>query len=242
MKKKIILSFATLVLFTTAVSPIYASKDISPLPSWFTKAIKPIQNSINSLFQKTGNNETRIVELERKTSNLSSADFALPNQWDVSFYEDRRIVMSTRSDSIISLPDLSINYHCSWNKTIIDLTATARAIAHINTGDIYGVGTCKEITFKPNDIPASGTTFEVDIYIFWQGTEKHAKQTVNIPERPFRSLLTINNGGSLLINQNSNGSIASSSGTIGIGTTSATERLIIDCGIYNCSDLLKLNN
>lgn len=216
MKKKIIsLSFATLVLFTTVASPIYA-KESSLLPPWFIEAIKPIQASLNSLFQRTDNHETRIIELEKKVN------FEVPTQWSTEFYEasinDGNITttyiikMRTSDGFSLTIPNIPPN-NCTWNKAIIDLNTTARAVAHLSTGDMFGVGTCREITFKSNAIPASGTTFETDIYLWWQGTEKHTKQTVTIPERPFQSLLTVNNGGSLI-----NGAI--SSGTIGIGITS----------------------
>ncbi len=222
MKKKTILLFVALAFFITAVSPIYAGKESPLLPPWFINAIKPVQNSISSLFQRIDNHETRIVELEKKF------DFEIPTQWSAEFYES-------------SQPETKIVMHpannCTWYGGIIGSYVTARAIAHLSTGDMFGVGTCGEITFKSNVIITSGTTFETDIYLWWQGTEKHTKQTVAIPERPFQSLLTVNNGGSLI-----NGSITSSSGTIGVGTTSATQNLIIDCGVYNCSDLWKISN
>ncbi len=228
-KKTISLSFAILVLFTTLVSPIYASKDSSPLPSWFTNAIKPIQNSINSLLQRTNNHETRITELEKKVN------FEVPTQWNAEFYE----VLSPPETKVVMSPA----NNCTWNGSIIDSHVTARAIAHLSTGDMYGVGACREITFKSNVILVSGATFETDIYLWWQGKEKHTKQTVAIPERPFRSLLTVNNGGSLLISPSSNGMLTiQGTGALGIGTTSANS-IQIDCSSWNCnSDLLKINN
>lgn len=180
MKKIISLLFALLVLFTSVASPIYA-KESPLLPPWFINAIKPIQDSISSLFTKTGNHEARIAELEKKVN------FDLPKQWGVSFYEDR-FIMNTPNDNspgTISLPNIPPDYNCTWNNAVIDLSTSVRAIAHLSTGDIFGAGTCREITFKSNAIPASGTTFESDIYIFWQGTEKHAKQVIVVPDRPF---------------------------------------------------------
>ncbi len=233
MKKKIILLFAALAFFITAVTPIYA-KESPILPPWFTNAIKPIQNSINSLFQRTDSHEARIAELEKKV------DFDLPKQWGVSFYEDR-FIMNTPNDNspgTISLPNISPDYNCTWNKAVIDLNTTARAVAHLSTGDIFGVGTCREITFKSSVIPASGSTFETDIYLWWQGTKKHTKQTITVPDKPFPTW-----NSSLLISPSSNGVFTiQGSGTIGIGTSSATQQLIIDCGSSNCSDLWKINN
>lgn len=232
MKKKIILSFAVLILFTTAVSPIYAAQNSSLLPPWFIEAIKPIQDSISSLFTKTDNHEARIAELENKVN------FDLPNQWGVSFYEDR-FILNTPNDSspgTISLPNIPPDYNCTWNKAVIDLNTTARVIAHLSTGDVFGVGTCREITFKSSVIPASGTSFETDIYLWWQGTEKHAKQTITVPARPFPTWgLTSSIGGSTIS--------GSFTGT-GIGTTSPGINLQYnpDCGSFNCNDLLKINN
>ena len=187
MKKIISLSFVILVLFTIAVAPIYAKE--SPLfPSWFTNAIKPIQNSINSLFQRIDSHEARIAELEKKV------DFDLPNQWGVSFYEDRFILNTPNDNSpgTISLPNVPHDYNCTWNKAVIDLSTSVRAITHLSTGDIFGVGTCREITFKSSVIPASGTAFETDIYVFWEGTKKHTKQTITVPDRPFQTYGLLN--------------------------------------------------
>lgn len=232
MKKTIILSFIILVLLTASVSPIYASKDSSPLPSWFTNAIKPFQNSINSLLQRTNNHETRIIELEKKV------DFNLPNQWSVSFYEDRFTLNTPPTESppsppgTISLPlpplpnppDNTDN-NCRWNNAVIDSDVSVRAIAHFNTGDIYGVGSCRRITFLSNNIPASGTTFETDIYVWWQGTEKHKKQTITVPDRPFPtwSLLLISPPLPPFTNPNSGGMLITPSEPIGIGSTNPTQ-------------------
>lgn len=125
-----ILLFAILVLFTAVTSPIYA-KESPLLPPWFTNAIKPIQDSINSLFTKTDNHETRIVELESKIETLEGKITSLETQ-----------------------------------------------IAEMK-----------------------------------------------------RTSLTIGTGGVLYYQNN----------PVGIGTTSATQQLIIDCGISNCSDLWKIN-
>lgn len=199
MKKKIILLFIALAFFITAVSPIYAAQSSSLLPPWFLEAIKPLQDSVSSLFQRTDNHEARIAELENKV------DFDLPNQWGVSFYEDRFIMNTPPTDSppgTISLPlPNPPNNNCRWNNAVIDSDASVRAIAHLNTGDIYGAGNCRGITFRTSDLPPSGSTFETDIYVFWQGTEKHAKQSILVPNRPFPTW------GSLLISPSSNGAL-----------------------------------
>lgn len=131
MKKKIILLFVTLAFFITAVSPIYAAQN-SSLPPWFTNAIKPIQDSLSSLFQRTDNHGTRIVELESKIATLEGKIISLETQ-------------------------------------IVEMKRTS---------------------------------------------------------------LTIGIGGVLYFQNN----------PVGIGTTSATQQLIIDCGISNCSDLWKISN
>ncbi|MBI3103538.1 hypothetical protein HYZ05_01230 [Candidatus Daviesbacteria bacterium] len=226
MKKIISLSFVILVLFTTVASPIYA-KESSLLPPWFIDAIKPIQDSINSLIQKIDHHEARIAELEKKV------DFDLPNQWNVSFYEDRFIMNTPNNDpsGSISLPNVPSDYNCSWNNAVIDLGTSARAIAHLSTGDIYGAGNCHGITFRTSNIPPSGSTFETDIYVFWQGTEKHAKQSILVPDRPFPTW------GSLF-SPTSNGLSIQGTGTIGIGATSPG----ISISNPPDSDLLRINN
>ncbi|MBI4100697.1 hypothetical protein HY439_03090 [Candidatus Microgenomates bacterium] len=228
MKKIISLSFVILVLLIIVASPIYA-KENSLLPPWFTNAIKPIQDSINSLIQKIDNHEIRIAELEKKV------EFDLPNQWGTEFYEDR-FILRTTGDSPLTIPTTPPN-NCSWNNAVIDSDATARATAHLSTGDIYGAGNCHGITFRTSNIPPSGTTFETDVYVFWQGTEKHKKQTITVPDRPFPTWGLLN-----FSNPSNNGVLIQGTGTIGIGTTVSTQSLTIDCGIYNCSDLWKISN
>ena len=83
MKKTIILLFVALAFFITVASPIYAGKESPLFPSWFTNAIKPIQNSINSLFQRIDSHGARISELEKKV------DFNIPSGWNVSFYQEQ---------------------------------------------------------------------------------------------------------------------------------------------------------
>ena len=192
MKKTIILLFVAVAFFITAVSPIYAGKESSLFPSWFTNAIKPIQNSINSLFQRTNNHEERIAELEKKV------DFNIPNQWSVAFYQTQNgldlIVMQApepkNSDLYILVPNPP---YCNWNGAMIGAYVTARAVAHLPTGDIYGAGSCKEIEFRSIDkLPESGSSFEVEVYLWWQGTEKHKKQTITVPERPFTTYGLLN--------------------------------------------------
>lgn len=216
MKKTIILSILVLALFAIAVSPIRAAQESFAIPAWFSNAIQPIKDILTTLISKTDSHETRITELEKKV------DFDLPNQWGVSFYEDR-FVMNTPPHAYnnpppntISLPltNVSFDNNCRWNNAVIDTDTSVRAIAHLSTGDIYGAGSCRGITFLTNNIPESGTAFEADVYVFWQGTEKHAKQTITIPDRPFppiwNPLFIISpssNGGSLLINPNTNESI-----------------------------------
>ena len=246
MKKIIVLSFATLVLLTTAVSPIQAVQESSAIPAWFSNAIQPIKDILATLISKTDSFEARIAELEKKV------DFEVPTAWSTEFYEasinDGSITTTTytikmlpSNGSPLTIPNTPSS-NCTWNGSIIDSYVTARAIAHLPTGDMYGVGSCREITFKSNVILTSGTTFETDIYLWWQGTEKHTKQTVAIPERPFRSLLTVAGGGSLLISPSSNGMLTiQGTGTIGIGTTYTA--IQIDCSSWNCnSDLLRINN
>lgn len=236
MKRKIILLFVALAFFTIAVSPIYAAQN-SSLPPWFIEVIKPIQDSINSLFQRIDNHEARIAELEKKKGE----DFNIPNQWNVSFYQEQNgkdtIIMQAPQPSGLFIILPNNKPYCNWNGAFIGNEVSARAIAHLSTGNIYGAGSCKAIEFQSIENPLeSRSSFEVEIYLWWQGVEKYTKQTITVPDRPFppRS--------SFLVNPSSNGLSIQGTGTIGIGTTSATERLIIDCGIYNCSDLLKINN
>lgn len=121
MKKKIILLFAVLTLFITAVSPIYA-KESPLLPPWFTNAIKPIQDSLSSLFQKTDNHEARIIELESKIATLEGKIISLETQLaemkrtnftigtgGVLYYQNNPVGIGTSSSNFIQI-DCS-----SWN-------------------------------------------------------------------------------------------------------------------------------
>lgn len=144
MKKTITLLLAILVLLVVTVSPIYASSDNSLLPPWFTNAIKPIQDSISSLFTKVDNHETRITELENKIGILEGKIISLETQ-------------------------------------IADMKKTNLTIG---TGNI--IGTSGMLYYQNNPLSIIGTS------------------------------------------------------SIGIGTSSPTVRFIMDCGIYNCSDLLKI--
>lgn len=242
MKKKIILLFVALAFFITFVSPIQAAQESSAIPAWFSNAIQPIKDILTTLISKMDNHEARIAELEKKV------DFNLPDQWGVSFYEDRFTMNTPSADSpsgTISLPlPNPPNNNCRWKNAVIDSDTSARAIAHLNTGDIYGAGSCRGITFRTSDLPPSGSTFETDVYVFWQGTEKHAKQTITVPDRPFPKWgsLLISPSNNVEFTQGTGGVLYYQNNPIGIGTTPATQQLIIDCGVYNCSDLWKISN
>ncbi len=250
MKKAIILLILILVLLTIAVSPTQAAQESFAIPAWFSNAIQPIKDILTTLISKTDSHEVRIAELEKKV------DFEVPTAWSTGFYEASindgnitttyTIKMFPSNGSPLTISNTPSS-NCTWNGKIIDSYATARVIAHLPTGEIFGVGNCREIILKSNNIPASGTTFETDIYLWWQGTEKHTRQIITVPERPFQSLLTLNNGGgSLLINPNGSVLLLQETGALGIGTTSANS-IQINCGTSNCSDLfnsdlLRINN
>jgi len=80
MKKIIILLFIALAFFITATSPIYAGKESSLLPPWFINAIKPLRDSISSLFQRTDSHEARIAELGSKIETLEGKITSLETQ------------------------------------------------------------------------------------------------------------------------------------------------------------------
>jgi len=227
--KKIIIFSAIITTLLFAVTPsVYAKQEIpkSPIPTWFSQVFQPFQNTIKSLAIRLENLEKRVTEIEKAIANLGKkkVDFNLPNQWSVSVYQEQNskesFAMKTtepnNSGLYISLPN-SQSY-CNWNGATISYYATVRAIAHLPTGDIYGAGSCAGIEFQSiENLPESGSTFEVEVYLWWQGTEKHTKQTITVPDRPFPSR------DSLFLNPNNNGIIISPSGTIGIGTTTPTE-------------------
>lgn len=226
--KKIIIFSAIIATLLFAVTPsVYAKQEIpkSPIPTWFNQVFQPFQNTIKSLTNRIENLEKRVTEIEKAIADLGKkkVDFNLPNQWSVSFYQEQNskesFVMKTPENSgpyVLPLPDIQTD--CNWNGAILGHQVSARAIAHLPSGDIYGVGSCRNIEFQSiENLPESGTSFEVEVYLWWQGTEKHKKQTITVPNRPFPPR------DSLLLNPNNNGLTISPSGTIGIGSTSPTE-------------------
>jgi PKD repeat protein len=98
-------------------------------------------------------------------------------------------------------PPMDPNNTCSWNgEIIVDLVSPiaakvpARAIATYQDEVLgYAVGSCRWIDFHSvTDLPAPGETIEVDVWMFWMGTEKHITIPVTItpPPRPPQCTLT----------------------------------------------------
>lgn len=207
MKKTIIHVVFVTTLFLAITPPAYAKQETTklPIPGWFNQAFQPFQNSLRSLINRIEKLEKKMVELEGLVENLGKKkiDFNIPNQWNVAFYQEQNgkdtIIMQAPQPSglFIALPD---NWpYCNWNGAFIGNEVSARATAHLSTGDIYGAGSCKAIEFQSIESSLeSGSSFEVEIYLWWQGTEKHAKQTLTVPDRPFppRDSYLINPSGS----------------------------------------------
>lgn len=225
--KKIIIFTALVATLLFAFTPsVYAKQETLKLPAWFNQVFQPIQNSIKSLTSRIENLEKKVTELEKIVTEFvkrKGVDFNIPNQWSVAFSQTQNgidsIVMQTSDYSgsglFILVPNPQI--FCDWNGAPIGAYVTATAVAHLPTGDIYGAGSCKKIEFLSSDkLPESGSSFEVEVYLWWQGTEKHTKQTVIVPNRPFPPR------NSLFINSNSDGATITPSEPIGIGPTNPT--------------------
>lgn len=227
--KKIIIFSAIITALLFAVTPsVYAKQEVSksPIPTWFNQVFQPFQNTIKSLTSRIENLEKKVAGLEKAIADLGKkkVDFNLPNQWNVSFYQEQNskesIVMKTTepNNSGLYIPLPNSQSYCNWNGATISYYATARALAHLPAGDIYGAGSCAGIEFQSiENLPESGSSFDVEVYLWWQGIEKYKKQTITVPNRPFPSR------DSLLLNPNNNGITISPSGTIGIGSTTPTQ-------------------
>jgi len=200
MKKIIIFSAIIISLFFAATSSVYAKQEISKssIPSWFNQVFQPFQNTIKSLIVRIENLEKKVAGLEQAVADLGKkkVDFNLPNQWNVGFYKEQSgkesfilktyIENNNNNPYTLPLPIPNTQEDCNWNGAILGHQVSARAIAHLPSGDIYGVGSCRNIEFQSiENLPESGNSFEVEIYLWWQGTEKNTKQTLTIPERPF---------------------------------------------------------
>lgn len=202
MKKKIIL-IISLVFFLLYAQPIEAARSTIEIkvpkipeikiaiPSWFNSAIQPLQDSIKDLKTKVENLQNKVNEIETKLANLNGnqkgEDFSLPESWNIQFFQppntispNEIIMLSTSEYSILGAN------HCNWKGANIDSTVIATIIGHLPSSDIYGAGTCKEMVFENiTNLPESGKSFDVDIHLYWQGTNKYKKINITIPERPF---------------------------------------------------------
>jgi len=238
MKKTIIFTALVATLLFAFTPSVYAKQETLKLPAWFNQVFQPVQNTIKSLVTRIENLEKKVAELEKAVTDLGKKkiDFNIPNQWGVAFYQEQNgkdsIVMQAPEPTGLYILLPNNQPYCNWNGAKIGTHVTTRAVAHLSTGDIYGAGSCKEIEFQSNEnLPESGSSFEVEVYLWWQGTEKHAKQTITVPDRPFpsRDSLLINPSSTLL---NTGGSqtqfYTSNQGNLNIGSqTSGGEQLTI---------------
>ncbi|KKT58111.1 MAG: hypothetical protein UW51_C0006G0198 [Candidatus Amesbacteria bacterium GW2011_GWA1_44_24] len=211
MKKTIIFAVLVATLLLAVTPSVYAKQDTTKLaiPSWFNQIFQPFQNTIKSLANRIEGLEKKVAELEKAVADLGKKkgeDFNIPNQWDVTFYQEQNskelFVMRTTDNTgnqpnTIDLPNTPPNY-CNWKGASINSSVNARAVAHLPTGDIFGAGSCMAVGFYSiENLPESGSSFEVEIYLWWQGTEKHTKQSITVPDRPFppRDSYLVNPGG-----------------------------------------------
>lgn len=192
MKKTIIFTALVSTLLFAFTPSVYAKQETLKLPTWFNQVFQPIQNTIKSLTNRLENLEKKVAELEKVVADLGKkkVDFNLPNQWGISFYQEQNgkdtFMMRTSEPTglFIILPPSNQPY-CNWKGAKIGSQVSARAIARLPTGDVYGAGSCGDIEFQSIELPETGSSFEVEIYLWWQGTEKKAKQTIIVPDRPF---------------------------------------------------------
>lgn len=82
MKKIIIFSFVVVTLLFTFTPSVQAKQEFLnlPIPAWFSQAIQPIQDAVDTLIGKTDNHEARIAELEKKNASLEEKVNGLEKQ------------------------------------------------------------------------------------------------------------------------------------------------------------------
>lgn len=171
--KNILLSLVLISsLFFVSPTKAYAisTKDVQDMIS---AAIAPLQTAITGLQNSVTDLLTRVTALE---SNFT-ADFNLPSSWNSSFnFTNYAIALS---------PPKTSGAGCSWNGISIRQPVQVRATAHLVNGNVFGVGTCDLINFTnitPADFPSPGSSFLVDLDLFWQGKLKHQQLSLTVPQ------------------------------------------------------------
>ncbi|MBI3379442.1 hypothetical protein HY029_01660 [Candidatus Gottesmanbacteria bacterium] len=128
------------------------------------------ETTISSQGASIASDAARITNLE----HVNGLDFNLPQSFQSTF---------SPSSNTITISPANLNQACSWNGINIAFQTVSRGIAHLSTGDVFTAGgNCKVITFSNiSNFPASGTTFPVDLFFFWQGKEKQTTLTLTAP-------------------------------------------------------------
>lgn len=178
MKKYSTILFLILTFLFFAPSPALAasSADVQTL---INTAIAPLQAAITDLQNRVFVLETNVTNLLSRVTTLESnftADFSPPTSWISSFNSTNRAIGLTTSQPA--------GTGCFWNGVRINgQQIQVRGVAHLSTGDIFGTGSCDSISFfNIANFPANGSSFLVDLDLFWQGKLKHQQFTLTVPQ------------------------------------------------------------
>ncbi|MFH0979474.1 MAG: hypothetical protein V1803_00825 [Candidatus Roizmanbacteria bacterium] len=139
--------------------------------------ITGLQTNIETIFNRLATNETVIADHETRVASLENSvpDFTPPTVWIPAF--------SSINQTITLKNTQTVSNACVWNGIVINSQQVqVRAVAHLVGGDIFTTGNCQIITFsKIVDFPTTGSSFFIDLDLFWQGKTKHSRFSVVAP-------------------------------------------------------------
>ena len=163
----------TVLFYTPSQTFAASSADVQTL---INNAIAPLQAAITDLQNRVSTLEISVTNLISRITALESnftADFTPPVSWASSFNATNRAIgLSTSRTS---------GTGCFWNGVSLGQQVQVRAIAHLSP-DVFGTGNCDSVNFfNVENFPVSGSSFSVDLDLFWQGKLKHQQFSVTVP-------------------------------------------------------------
>lgn len=175
--KNILIFFIFLnLIFFVSPKRVFAISQ-SDVQNMISSSIAPLQSAITSLQNRVTALENSLLNILSRISSLEAnvtADFTPPVSWNSNFNS------TNRSMSLSTSRNLGTG--CFWNGVMINgQQVQVRAVAHLSP-NVFATGSCDLISFQNiSNFPGNGTSFLVDLDLFWQGKLKHQQLSITVP-------------------------------------------------------------